>query len=77
MHHLLEKFSNRHHRAMKLLIISILCPLLFVCCTPRHDLQKASNDLAIQAFEYGYTTCEAGIPRDEARKILKAILIKK
>ena len=60
---------------MKSLIIIVLC-LFLSACELDSDLRKAQNDLAMQSFEYGYTACKAGIPRDEARKVIKVVLYK-
>jgi len=51
--------------------------LLLGCNDPKaFDVEDRAYELAEASFDYGYTCCEANIPREEARKELKQILHK-
>lgn len=59
----------------KLFLVLVMLTLLLGCDDPKaFDAEDRARGLAEAAFDYGYTCCEAGTPREEARKDLKQIL---
>ena len=60
---------------IKKLFIAIILLITFLGCSDSPDkCIVAANELAISSFEYGYTTCKANIPREQARKELEKVL---